>query len=346
MLGKETKKYVVNGISNSSLSWFEVSPRYFKDNWDGIIERPDKSYLDVGTKTHYFLLQPEEFNKLYTYLEYTTPRGEKQKQFCEEYLNLKAKGKKKDDDAAILAYEKTYVVSKKSKEKITEEALSLQKELSKYLQYLEASEQYKEVINYSTLYYLESAKKAVQSHKLAKELLLTEQPDFIENDDLIIRNEYNILWKHPFIKIKNENALCSSTIDRMIIDHKNKKVTLVDLKTTYKLSKFHEESFLNYKYYRQLAYYWMAIYYMFKTEFPDKDLNEYAKETYIVALQTNNSYTSDLPIECKVFKIGEDMLSRGEEEFTDLLTQLAWHFENDLWDHTKEYYEGDGSIKI
>lgn len=342
------KKYTLKGISNSSLSWFEISPRYFKDKFDGLIESEDKDYFDIGTKTHMFLLERAEFDKNYVNLKYTTPRGDKQKQFCEEYLKLKTKGKKADEDAAIRAYEKTYATDKKSTDKIKDEALKLQRELSSYLRYLEASGVYKEVLNDSTMNYLNAAEKAVKSHKLAKELLFTNIPEVVEVEGLVIRNEYNILWKHPAVLVNGEPILCSSTIDRLVIDHNNKVIKLVDLKTTFKLSKFHEESFEKYKYYRQLAFYWMAIFWLFKNEFPDKDIMEYKKETYIVALQTASSYSSntEYPIECKVFRIGDSQLDKGEKEFTELLKQVAWHFENDSWDFPREYYESDGAINI
>lgn len=335
---KISKQYKPKGVSNSSLSWFEISPKYYKERSEGNIDIPDKDYFDIGTKVHYYLLQPDLFKQLYVYLEYDTPKGDKQKKFCVDYVNLKHKAKKNDEDAAIRSYEKNYVVKAKSKDKIKEEALDLYKSLRKYLHYLEAANEYKDILNYTTVKYLEEIKKQVSNHKLANELL---------GNDLIASdyeeyNEFNIEWYHPIMK----DVMCSSTLDRLVIDHNKKEIKIIDLKTTSKLSKF-EESFKSFKYYRQVAYYWMAVEYYFKSTYSDKNFDEYDKKTYIIAFQTNNNTnTSNLLTECEVFNIGQEWLIKGKKETEDLFTKLIWHYDNNLWEHTREYYEGSGSIKL
>ncbi len=335
---KVKKVYQPKGVSNSSLSWFEVSPRYYKDSIDGKIDRPDKDYFDLGTKLHCYLLEPEEFKKLYIYLEYDTPRGDKQKQFCTDYINLKNKSRKSDEDAAIRAYEKNYAVKTKSKDKVKEEALELYKGLKKYLTYLEAAKEYKDILNYTTVQFLQDAKRQVTNHKLANELLgnsliATSYEEY---------NEFTIIWKHPIMK----DIECSATLDRLTIDHTNKVIRIIDLKTTAKLYNF-VDSFSNFKYYRQVSYYWMAVEYYFKHNLKDKNFDEYKKETYIVALQTNNNTnTSNLLTECRVFNVSQEWLDKGKEEIESIFTKLYWHYDNNLWDHSKEYYDGDGSINL
>jgi hypothetical protein len=285
-----------------------------------------------------YLLEPEEFNKCYTFLEYDTPRGDKQKQFCEEYLKLKHKAKKTDEDAAIRAYTKTYVIKSKSEDKIKNEALDLYRSLKRYLIYLEAQEQYKEVLNRTTLTFLKEALYQVQNHKLAKDLLFTLKSD--ETNDIDDFNEFQITWKHPML----ESVNCVSTLDRLIIDHNMQVIILVDLKTTSKLSEF-ASSFESFKYYRQLAFYWMAIEYFFKEKYPEKNINDYIRKSYIIAIQTTtNTYTSGLLTECEVFDIKDEWLDAGADEIDLYLEKINWHFENDLWDHSREYYEGNGSI--
>ena len=31
-----------------------------------------------------------------------------------------------------------------------------------------------------------------------------------------------------------------------------------------------------------------------------------------------------------------------EEQIKSILTQIKWHMDNNLWDHSREYYEGEG----
>lgn len=340
MIENKKSTYKPKGVSNSSLSWFEISPKYFKECIEGNIERLEKDYFELGTKLHMFLLQPEEFNNNYVYLEYDTPRGDKQKNFCNDYISLKEKAKKKDEDAAIRAFQKNYVTKGKSEDKVKEEALELYTSLKKYLIYLEKAKEFKDILNYTTVKYLEEAKRQVTNHKLANELVYTKIDNVV--DDIEEHNEFELIWQHPIMK----DVKSSSTLDRLVIDHNKKIIKLIDLKTTARLSSF-VESFEKYKYYRQLAYYWMAIEYYFKEELKDKNINDYKRETYIVALQTNNNTnTSNMLTECKVFNVDDEWLNRGKIEIEDLLTTLVWHYDNNLWDHTKEYYEGNGSTKL
>ena len=128
-------------------------------------------------------------------------------------------------------------------------------------------------------------------------------------------------------------------IDRILIDHKHKKISLVDLKTTSHLSEF-KDKFIEYKYYRQMAFYWMAIFWYFKHNLPEKNISDYVKETFIVAIGTKD------PIEIKVFEIQESTLNAGLLEIDPLMRQLEWHFKEDKWDYTKAYYEGQTTEKI
>lgn len=70
------------------------------------------------------------------------------------------------------------------------------------------------------------------------------------------------------------------------------------------------------------------------------NIGNYKKETYIVALQTK-----ELP-ECKVFTISETSLAEGLSEIEELMTQISWHYQNDSWEYSKEYYESDGAEQL
>jgi len=121
---------------------------------------------------------------------------------------------------------------------------------------------------------------------------------------------------------------CKAMLDRVIIDHKNKVIRLIDIKTTSNVGEF-KHSLEEFRYYRQLAFYWAAIYHEFK-------LYDYSKETYIIAIQKG-----DVP-DCRVFNISKDWLSTGLNEIEDLLPKIKWHQDNNKWDHTKEYYDNNG----
>jgi hypothetical protein len=315
---EEKKYYSEKRISSSSLKYFEQSPLQFKKFLDKEIELEEKSYLTKGKQIHMAILEPKEFKKNYTHLEFDTPSSAQQKQFCEDYITT---------NDLLLAYKNNYKTTSKD-EKVLELANELKDKLSRYIEYLSTRKQFKDVLSNTDWERIKDLKENCHKHKKAKELVF--------NDDLDTRtilNEFVILWEHPMYKLP-----CKSMIDRLIIDHNNKKVILIDLKTANTFNKFKERC-NEFSYFRQMAFYWMAINWYFVNELK-LNFEEYTKETYIVALKT-----VDDP-EVKVYNITEQNLKDGWLDMTEIFTQLAWHWENDKWEYTRTYYIGDGDERL
>lgn len=70
---------------------------------------------------------------------------------------------------------------------------------------------------------LKTIKQNIQDHKKANELLY-KQPQTCEQN-----NEFHINWEFPKA-YENYHLSCKSLLDRLMIDHTLKKITLVDLK--------------------------------------------------------------------------------------------------------------------
>ena len=317
---KEKEYYDKKGVSSSSLKWYEISPAYFKKRIDKEIEDLKTIWLERGKKIHMRILEPTEFEKNYITLDYELPKSEKQKQFCEDYVMSPGR---KVEDKAYEAYIKNYE-AKGKEETIRERAKELKESLHPYIMYLTKRTEVKDVLTLTDTTLIEESFKTVQNHKVAHALLL-EEPTGAETF-----NEYPIFWKHPI------GLDCKSMIDRLVIDHKGQVIKLIDIKTTSFLSDFRTH-FDELKYYRQLAFYWMAIFY----EFPSL-AEKYRHETYIVAINTK----VETLIETKVFKIEESDLLKGLDEIESLLSDIKWSSENDKWDFSRIYYEGDGTEKL
>lgn len=311
------------------MSWFQHSPKYFKLMLDKALEEETKSYFERGEQIHQYILEPEEFDKNYIFLDYETPKSQQQKDFCEGFASYK-KGTK--EEKLVRAYKEAYT-TKESDDKVLEKASQLAKTYDSFIKYKKLSPMYISVLSNSVHNQLNETKKALMAHDTAWKLMYNEQTSLFGNtENLFCANEFEIQWIHP------TGVECKSLIDRIIIDHENKKITLVDLKTSSHLPEF-KEKFDEYRYYRQMAFYWMAIHWYF-INILHKDIIDYDKETYIVAIGTKD------PIEVKVFDISEATLTKGLLEIDPLITQLAWHFKEDKWDYTKEYYEGKTTEKI
>lgn len=313
--------YDVKAVSNSSLSWFKDSPKIFKLKFDGELEEPAQSYFEKGQQIHMYILEPEEFDKEYTFLNYERPKSAQQKLFCETFARKK---KGSVNEKLLEAYKKAYA-TKESDEKVLEKAKQLKKQYEEFIKFIKISHVYTKVLPTSMLDQFNRIKINLRDHRKARELLFNDEHNVFGNSDkLFIKNEFPIYWKYP-------NGLeCKSLIDRIIIDYEKKKVTLVDLKTTFHLYKF-KEKVDEYSYHRQLAFYWMAIYWYFSNELKIS-LDDWEKETYIVAVGTNEPY------EVKVFLVRSTKLDEGANEIMPLMDTLKWHFDNNLWEYDVKYY--------
>jgi len=312
-------------ISNSALGWFLISPKYFKDRLDGIETFTATKAMDNGTMVHMYLLQPDEYKKTYKILNFTTPTSPQQKKFCQDYIDSKAA-------TAILkaseAFKLNYSTNGKSDEDSAAKGLEMALKLKSYIKWLKAGGDSGTTITYSTSNSLKITKENVMLHKKAKELLFNNG----DSPEYETYNEFHINWD---ITLKNGHKLdCKSLIDRLIIDHKNKVITLVDIKTTANVSDF-GDSFKKYDYGRQMSFYWAAIYWYFTNELKI-DISDYEHETNIVAIQNNGNYS------CRVFKVEDNIIVNKTEQILQILSDIDWHFSQNMWDYTKEYYEGDG----
>lgn len=323
---EEKQYYKEKRISSSSLKYFEQSPLLFKKFLESEIEQEEKQYLTRGKQIHMAILEPELFDKNYTYLEYETPKSEQQRKFCEDYLVYLSINK--DEDQSLLrAYQDNYKAKKKDETQL-EEAKQLKDKLDKYIKYLKRRKEYKDVLSHTDWQRIQDLKINVLKHKLANKLLANEE---LSNNKYY--NELVIFWKDPL-----HNLPCKSMLDRLIIDEENKKIILVDLKTVNSFEGFKDRC-RDFKYFRQMAFYWYAVTWYFINELK-KDINEYSKETYIIALKTTDD------AEVKVYTIRESYLSEGFIELTEILANLKWHWDNEQWEYTRSYYNGDGYEEI
>lgn len=317
-------------ISNSNIGWFlKKGPRYLKEMLDGK-EGLKASFLDKGTMIHEYILQPEEFWKDYIILDFAVPKVKQQKDLLEFYSTARLVDPfASEDDILIMSYEAAYN-NNKSKEKKIQEAKELVELYQNYIEYFRNKDS-KKVISFADLNMLKAIKKNMEDHKKANELLFN-YPETFE-----VHNEFHINWEYP-----NASSLgdlpCKSLLDRVMIDHTNKKIILVDIKTTADVYNF-KHSVEEFDYCRQLAYYWLAIHWYFKNELK-LNIEEYEYETYIIAVQSHDGY------EVRVFKFNPKTVEERLVAIDYAIKRIAWHKDNNLWDHMKEYYDEDGAEMI
>lgn len=315
-------------ISNSSIGWFlKKGPRFYKDMLDGKEEELKLPQLEKGTMIHEYILQPDEFWNDYIILDFEVPKVKQQKDFCEHYVNLKLIKPLDDNDSILLeAYNSAYSNTKMDQNKLLE-AIGLTKKFNNYIEYLQ-KKQNKKVISFADLNMLKNIKNNIDNHKKAKELL--EDIPGVES-----HNEFHINWEFP---INDWIAPCKSLLDRCIFDHVNQKITLIDLKTTSDVYNF-KHSIEEFDYYRQITYYLLAITWYMKDL--GIDISDYDCEAYIIAIQTNSNN------EVRVFNMfNETELDSQKNKIFNALSELSYHYQSNNWDHTRDYYEGNGTEEL
>lgn len=308
-------------ISNSAIGWFlKKGPRYLRDMLDGKEEGISGKYLEKGTMIHEYILQPEEFWKDYEILDFEVPRVKQQKDLCEKYYNYKLTNPLESEDRLLLdAYNFAYSNKKSDEQKLTE-ARDITENYAKYIKYLEI-ESKKKVISFSDLTMLKQIKTNLEEHIAANKLLF-DVPTTYD-----CHNEFHINWDYKGIP-------CKSLLDRVMFDHVNKKIILIDLKTTSDVYNF-KHSVEEYDYYRQITYYLLAISWYMKDQ--EIDISDYDCEAYIIAIQTNSNN------EIRVFNMfNETELESQKNKIITALSELSYHYQSNNWDHTHNYYEGDG----
>ena len=307
-------------ISNSAIGWFlKKGPRYLKDMLDGKEEGISGKYLDKGTMIHMYLLQPDEFWQNYIVIDYEKPKTAQQLAFCERYHSS---AEIVEDDKLLDAYKFAYSGNNMSKDAMLKKAKEIQLKFAEYIEALDKTDLYT-IISFADLNMLKNIKNNIEEHKKANELL-TDQPG------VECYNEFHINWEAT-----KQGVSCKSLLDRVMIDHASKKITLIDLKTTVDVYNF-KHSVEEYDYYRQIAFYILALTWYLKEE--GYDIEDYDLEAYIVAIQSNGNN------EVRVFNmLNEQELLARKDLIADILTEISYHYQTGNWDHTREYYENNGT---
>lgn len=320
-------------ISNSAIGWFlNKGPAYFRNMLDGKEKGLDLPQLRKGTMIHEFLLQPDKFWDDYVLFDGDKPKSAQAQKFCENLINTVEIELNKQLSEA---YRKSYSIVGKSEDKILSEALKISVE---YKDYIEAIKSKKILISQYDLDQLMKIQHNVDEHKLAKQLL--QKADDYSN--IHVYHEFQINWDYLVEDELNHGALtpiaCKSLLDSCTFNFDTRTCTIMDIKTTAKLWHF-EDSMKEFDYCRQLCFYQEAVYWYLNNEFElsSDEINEWRFEYYIIAIDTTGSN------EIRVFRLATPQVTSRGVTIHDFMRVYLWHFGTDNWDHSYDYYTGDGS---
>lgn len=313
-------------ISNSNIGWFlNKGPAYLHKKLSGQLEDETSQSMTKGTMIHEYLLQPEEFQKDYVVWDKSRPSSINEEKFCKALADsLEIEPNK----SLLSAYKAAYSTSGKSDDKILSEATKKASTLKEYIEFLKSRDQ-REMITPYSVNQLMKIKENISNHKAACKLLLPA-------DNKNVFHEFHINWEYISSKYNDVEFTCpcKSLLDSVSFDYDNKKVILMDLKTTSHLHNF-ADAVNMYDYTRQLYFYTKALKWYITNELHE-DGDTWRFEWYIIAI---DSLTSDIRVFTFSYK---QIYGENVEKVCNAIRDIVWHKDNDLWEHSRAYYEGNG----
>ena len=332
-------------ISNSNIGWFlQKGPAYLHKMLTDPPPEEKNPVLERGTMIHEYILQPEEFQKDYVVWDKSRPSSIQQEKFCQA---LASSLEIEPNRAILSAYKEAYSTAGKSEDKMLSEGLKIASTLKDYIDFLKSDDK-RIMISHWDYKMLEKVRTNIAEHKLAHTIIYPVSKHAVIDFNFKTYHEFHINWEYPVIydidigQHETEHSKyvikCKSLLDGLTLDLNDKKVTIYDLKTTAKLWHF-EDSIDMYDYCRQLMYYTMAVKWYLTNELGE-DPEKWEFNYYIIGIDTTGSY------EIRVFEIEPYMVQSRDLVIHNAITDIGWHQMNNKWDHSREYYEGDGSESL
>ena len=320
-------------LSNSNIGWFlNKGPAYLHKMLSGQGEEEKSVALTKGTMIHEYLLQPEEFQKDYVVWNKSRPASVQEELFCQALVDsIEIEPNK----ALLSAYKAAYATSGKSEEKVLSEASKKASALKDYIDFKKSGDKREMITNYQAIQ-LQTIKSNISKHKAACKLLKPA-------DNEKIFHEFHINWTYSGSSNDNNDVItcsCKSLLDSVTFDFDKKQIQLMDLKTTSHLHNF-ADAVNTYDYTRQLYYYTLALTWYIKNELKENP-DDWKFSWYIIAI---DSFTSDI----RVFEFNEDQIYYEKDNVYRVfcaIRDIVWHMKNNLWEHSRAYYEGTGVEKL
>ena len=315
--------YAREEVSNSDLGELRVSPRRFLMRKQREMQSKSAA-MELGTLVHTFALEPDRF-----IMADIEPVGGKMGEYIKAYFEIEKNDTIPEDEVASLAYSHAQYKPAHTKPETVLKSFKNKPENVAFYNFLKEADG-KIAVTQKDRQIIDGCLMSLRSHVVSNKLLFSEQKGVTAEAE-----------KEIFFKLHDVD--CKSKLDRVLIDDKNKKVTIVDLKTTssqvygeceplntntgHLARDWHVTGFmyscLNYFYYRQLAFYIQGM----QELYPD-----YEVEAFIIAVDTKGSY------DVAVYKLPVEWIQKGKEEIQCLLTEYKHYKETDNW-NVKQGFE-------
>lgn len=333
--------YKNDAISYSMLRNLSVGPAYFKKVQEE--EQEDKEHFIIGSCVDILLTEPDRFWEIYA-LEFqevceAIPTGQ-MKMFTDYLYQFVTDDIEKHYSRA---YEEVNF-KRESLEKVIER---FQKEGKAYYDWARQKDEYefsikeKQLISNSQYSLITKIVESLKTNRFTRKYFEGTIGKNIE-----IKHQVEIYWEFK------ENK-CKSKLDLVLVDHENKEIHPIDLKTTGNSPFSFDSSSLKWRYDLQAAFYSSALYWLINKS-DDKywsKFKEYTLKKFKFIVESTKYQGLPLIYECseRFLKGGIDGFTyqnRWYKGFIELINEYNWYKENNSWDYPKTTIEKEGIMEL
>jgi hypothetical protein len=309
-----TKDYInFDGLSYSSLSRLAEGPKAYLDK-DG----PSGSFLDTGSAVDILLTEGEEaFHKQFYVMTASKPTSDMMLRYTEEMIAT---------DNPQLAY-----AASGFKRPVTDE--KWESDGKPYYDAVKTAGD-RAVLDMDQYMAVQATVNQLKENKYTRQYF-SKPPEGIE----II---YQFIHYFQYADIDGKVKL-----DIVAIDHNNKTILPIDLKTTSKPPQSFISSYRSYKYYLQGAWFSLGIKAWADVNYPDYTVKDFM---FIVAEMGARRlpllFTMDKEQTSKAISGGETFTGYRLKGIDDLIEDLKFYKETDQWDYPREVVLENGKIEL
>lgn len=168
---------------------------------------------------------------------------------------------------------------------------------------------------------------------------------YFKHDDKDYFTHFPIEWRYELGS--NKSILCKSEVDMLIIDHDDKTIQPMDLKTTYDNESF-DYMYIKNSYYLQNAFYSKAI----RVWADENGMDSFViLPMHFIVGDTSSNNRRPLVFETSAQDVmngmyGFDLRGTHYRGVHELIMDIWWAEENDIWNCSKFAYENKGIIPL
>lgn len=342
--------------SYSSLKVFiEDRKKYYKKFvLEEPVKDPDSQSLTFGSLVDCLLFSPDEFYERFTLCVTDVPKGQ-YKKLVDELMNITKqslgdhgevtreledmlqdayKNVKYDFAGNVVDFKRdTFEVVKKK---------FIGSELELYYKQLREAHG-KEVIESTSVDVALSVINELRSNAFTAEIINAET-----DSDQDVYTQFPLIGKAKWPLGADEIFGLKGLLDKLIIDHKKKRIGIYDLKTAWDNEGEFLNNYFKYKYYLQAAVY---FYLVMEWKMEQKGMNDYIVDYPVFIVADSNNYKAPL-----IYTTNKENFEQGMRGFTikgkyypgvmSAVFDLAWHKRNGIWNISRENYKNKGIVEI